>query len=437
MNERPAVRLCLNAYENLLPVATGFVERSALAFGLGRQESLALTLATEEVFLYLCHISSPGTDVEIQCRFTGYCLETTFDFEAAGFPLRAFNLTGLPSFEDEAASRETGIMIASRLLDRFHVEHVGPRLRLTFVKDRAYPAADGRDAPVGIPVTQYIVRRPDPEELKTSARMIIADARIRFYPLVARFPGKVADIFMAGHLEGALAVNEAGQIGGILLWTGHRRRTVDCFGPYIFHPDSDPEMAGRLLDRCLEEIARTGAPGLINRFPGTGLPSGYFEVIGSLDFYTEDGIRAEVEASYRQLEEDRGAVVWAHPDLVPFLEARYRGLTLPREIHRVTAEGEGTDTSTVFFVEMDRPQHWAVLHPVTFAGDAEETLRDHVRLLHKERFRTLFFELDTGNPRDAHFIPALLKNGFEPRLLIPHGRKGDLVLFQHGTHGLP
>jgi len=430
MEPHSTVQLTLKADDALLPVATAFVEQSALAFGLGKQESLALTLATEEVFLYLAQTSTPATELEIRCQFTGYGLETAFLFEGDGFPLRAFNLTATPSFEDEAAPRETGLIIASRLLDGFQVEFLGPRIRLTLIQDKVYPEPESREPPLCAPLSQYTVRHPDLEELKASVRLVRHCCRNRLIPLMADFPGKVADIFAAGRLHAALAVDTAGHMGGVLFWTRPRGEIVDCYGPYIFHPDSDPEMAALLLDRCLEEIARSGAAGLINRYPGT-LPSGYFEAIGSLDVLAEDGTWLEVQASYRQLGEDKGATVWGHPDLVPFLEAQYERLTLPREIRCVTFEGERRDAFSVLSAEMDPPRHWAVLRPVVFAEDAEKVLADHVKLLHTEGFQVVFFEMHIENAWKAHFTPALFKNGFEPRFVLPDGRRGDMVMFQY------
>lgn len=434
MEPRSTVRLSLKAYEALLPVATAFVEKSALAFGLGQQEALALTLATEEIFLYLCRISAPGTELDIQCRSAGYCVETGFHFEAAGFQMRAFNLTAVPSFEDETAVRATGLLIASRLVDRFKLEHVGARLNLTLIKDKVYPEPDSQDVPVCVPVSRFFIRRPDGEEVKASVRMIRHYCRDRFNPLSANFPGKVADIFAAGELDAALAMDTAGHIGGVLFWTRNVPQVVDCFGPYVFHPESDPEMGVLLLDRCMEEIARSRAVGLINRYPGTGLPTRYFETLGCLALFREDGTCVDIEASYRQLDEDKGIAVWVHPDLVPFLKAQYERLALPREIRWVTAEGEERSPISVLSAEMDRPRHWATLRPLLYGEDAATVLADHVRLLEREGFLALFFEMDLKNAWEAYFTPGLLKNGFEPRFVLPYGRRGDMVVFQYRTH---
>jgi anti-sigma regulatory factor (Ser/Thr protein kinase) len=435
MEHRLTVRLTLKAYESLLPVATGFVEKAALAFGLGQEEALSLALATEEIFVYLCDISAPGTEVDIQCRSGGYCVEVGLLFETHGFQMRAFNLTAAPSFEDEASAHETGLIIASRLVDRFNLEHVGKRLFLTLIKDKAYPETNGQNVPMSVPLYRFFIRRPDGEEVKAAVRMIGHYCRDTIDPPNADFPGKVADIFASGEVDAALAMDTAGHMGGVLFWTRNVPQVVECFGPYVFHPESDPEMAVVLLDRCMEEIARSGAVGLINRYPGTGLPPGYFESVGSLSFFRGDGTCVEVESSYRQLGEDKGIAVWAHPDMVQFLKAQYERFTLPREIRRVTAEGEGRSPFSVLSAEVDRFRHWATLRPLGHGEDAATVLEDHVRILEKEGFLAIFFEMDLKDAWQAHFTPGLLKNGFEPRLVLPYGGRGDLVVFQHRVDG--
>jgi hypothetical protein len=433
MEPRLTARLTLKAYERLVPVATGFVEKSALTFGLGQKEALAL--ATEEVFLYLAHISSPGAEVDIRCRSGGYCVKTDLVFEAAGFHVSAFNLTATPSFENEASIRETGLLIASRLVDRFDLAGMENRLVLKLVKEKTYPDGDDQDVPASVPLSRFLIRLPDSEEVLAAVQMASYYCRDAIRPPSTEFPGKVAEMFAVGEIDAALAVDDAGHMGGIIFWTRNAARVVECYGPYVFHPESDPEMARHLVDRLLEEIARSGAVGLINRYPGTGLPSGYFETLGSLRLCHADGTCVDVEASYRQLREDSGIAVWAHPDLVPFLNDQYERFTLPRVIHRLTERGEIRDPFGVLFVEVDRPRHWAILRSMIYGEDAPTLLDAHFRLLEKDGFRAVFFEMDLKDPGQGHFTPGLLKNGFEPRILLPHGGKGDLVIFQHRTHG--
>ena len=52
------VTLSLQADLIFLPVATSFVEKAAAAFGLAEPEALSLTLATEEIFVYLCSVAA-------------------------------------------------------------------------------------------------------------------------------------------------------------------------------------------------------------------------------------------------------------------------------------------------------------------------------------------------------------------------------------------
>jgi len=44
--------------------------------------------------------------------------------------------------------------------------------------------------------------------------------------------------------------------------------------------------------------------------------------------------------------------------------------------------------------------------------------------------------MDLGVPQQSAYTPALLENGFTPRLLLPHAGEGDLVIFQHQQQGM-
>ena len=61
------VSLQLTVRMSFLPVATHCVETVAKAFGLGREESLKLGLATEEIFSYLCSHVFWGEILDIHC----------------------------------------------------------------------------------------------------------------------------------------------------------------------------------------------------------------------------------------------------------------------------------------------------------------------------------------------------------------------------------
>ena len=41
--------------------------------------------------------------------------------------------------------------------------------------------------------------------------------------------------------------------------------------------------------------------------------------------------------------------------------------------------------------------------------------------------------MDLGQAWQAEFAPGLAELGFTPRLVVPHGAKGDLLLWQMGS----
>ena len=114
------VVLSVDADEIFLPLVTAFVEKAANCFGLGTDESLMLTLASEEVFMHLCRVVIPsGGSVEIVCSNGGYYAQAVFSLPTDGFDMRGFNLTTTISAEDDADLDQMGLVIASRSVDRF------------------------------------------------------------------------------------------------------------------------------------------------------------------------------------------------------------------------------------------------------------------------------------------------------------------------------
>ena len=109
---RAEVTLSLRADQIFLPVATSFVEKAAVAFGLAEPEALSLTLAAEEIFAYLCSAAAPGKEVLMKCRSGGYYVDQEFLFEARDFNMKAFNLTASVSMDHQDGTDETGLLIA-------------------------------------------------------------------------------------------------------------------------------------------------------------------------------------------------------------------------------------------------------------------------------------------------------------------------------------
>jgi anti-sigma regulatory factor (Ser/Thr protein kinase) len=429
------VTLSLQADLIYLPVATSFVEKAAAAFGLAESEALSLTLATEEIFVYLC-AAAFDKDIVLKCRSGGYYVDQEFLFEARDFNMKAFNLTASASMDDQDSMDETGLLIASRMVDRFQFFEEGKALRLILTKDKSYPSIDDLSAPDAKPLESFSIRPPDTEEIK----LFVSLARKRYASPVTpqgfNFPGKVADMVACGEYRSAIASDQAGRLGGGIVWRWDGIRLVELYGPYILgSPDSG--MSQALIDTCLSNVARIGAVGLICRYPTPELPAEYFEPLGSLIFRNEQNALLELTSYYRHLEEDLGLSVWSHDSIEPFLTNTYSRLAFAREIKAVRSGGESHSAFSVLSAEFDRGAGQVTLRPVWWGSDSESVLAAYVETLLKEKLDGILFEMDLGKSWQCYFTPALSKNGFEPRLVLPYAGKGDLVIFQHRIGGSP
>ncbi len=423
------VTLTLKADLAFLPLATCFVENAAGPLGLGDPEALALTLATEEIFAYLCRVAAPGKPVQIRCQGCGYYVQEDFLFEARDFTMRAFNLT-CSVIDDPTCLDETGLLIASRMVDRLRVSEEGDGLRLTLIKERSYPGFTELHVPPALPLDRCIVRFPDREELKVFLRMLKEYYASYSVPKSFGFPGKVVDMVASGEYAAALAFDEAGHIGGGLLWWREGARMIEFFGPYVWGQPADSDVPRALIDFLISSVARTPAIALINRYPTPELPEDYFEPLGSIVFRQPDGSTVEMNPCYRHLEEDRGLAVWTHVLIEPFLTREYRRLVFARELRPAKEEGESVSPYSVLSADLDRRQGRAILHPVWWGTDATHILEAHVETLLKDGLPNIMFEMDLGKSWHCHFTPALSATGFEPRLVLPYAGKGDLVIFQ-------
>ncbi len=425
------ITLTVPADTNFLPLVTGFVEKAGMGLGLGQGEALGLTLAAEELFSYLCALTSPDREVGIVCTSGGYYVRTRFDFPVEDFNMKAFNLTATVSFEDEASLMEMGLLIAARSVDRFKVTEEHGGVQFTLTKEKVYPAADGDGVPEIPPLESFSARPPGPEELKLFVRLVSHHYPAHFMPRAFRYPGKVADMVDGGEYRSVLAAGPGGEIGGGILWHWIGGKTVECFGPYLFNQPLNSAMAVDLLEACLSAIARTHVVGLISRLPTEHLPKAYFEPLGVVTVPQGKGEPdLHMEACFRQMQEDPGATAWCHPDLEAFLGSEYRRLVLPRDLRPVTDLGENKPPHSVLSADFDRARGVATLRALRTGRDAAENLLNHVRLFKKEPGTGLFFEMDTALSWQADFTPFLLANGFVPRMVLPYAGTGDLVLFQ-------
>jgi hypothetical protein len=414
---------------NFLPVATSFVEHSAIAMGLGPAEALSLTLASEEIFSSLCRAATSEEPLSICCSWGGYCAKVEFSIPATDFNLRAFNLTTTLSLEDESDLEDMGLLIASRSVDHFYiVEGIGA-MRLILIKEKKYPEVEAGEAIEAKPMESFLVRPPSGEELKLFARLTSWYYKDQIIPKDLNYPGKLVDMFSFGECQGLLAFDREGHIGGGILWRWAGTKTIECMGPYLFKQHQSVPMANELLEACLKTIAKSTAIGLINRIPTEDLPLEHFESLGSLTFF-KNGLPQKLPAYFRQMQEDPGLVVWSHHDLADWLRGEYRRLVFPRDIQKVADAGEMVHPWSVLATEFDRFNNTATIRPIRFGSNAKENIAAHLGLLQKESFGRIIFEMDLGVSWQTCFTPALIQSGFQPRLVLPYAGSGDLAVFQ-------
>jgi hypothetical protein len=417
--------------ENFIPLAAAFVNQAAKGLGLDAEAAEELALAAEEVVAYLTRIGIGGQELSLHCAAGSHFIETNISLPVPNLQLRAFNMTAKVSIdEDEAGLDQMGLLIASRMTDRFRISSpASGNLVLTLDKELRYPEIE--DAQVHAPkaLARFIIQSPDAARIKWFVRLVNHCYPARFFPVDFHYPGKVVDMANAGDCRILLADGPAGEIGGGLVWQWEGTKTVEIFGPYIFHEGSHPDMARELLETCIGDVARTSALALISRMPTPQLPEGYLEILGTLDIRGQVGGKESSEAHFRLMHEDTGSVVWSHPDLMPFLQSEYRRLVFPRDIQPVVSAGEEEEPFSVLSIETDRRLGRATLRPIWPGEDCEDNLAAHVELLRQEEIGAIFFEMDLGISWHTGFTPGLLKLGFVPCLILPYAGTADLVVF--------
>jgi histidinol-phosphate aminotransferase len=412
--------------------AISFAEEAAASCGLGKQEALSMVLATEEIFLYLCHNAGSGQNVEILSAGGPYYLQLDFVFSEAEMSLRAFNLTYKPAYEKEEDMADVGLLLASRQVDQFRlIREPNHMLRLVLIKEKRYPSPGKAQVILPADAAGYTVRPAAPMEVERFGRMALRFFANSEVPPFFEQPGKLTDMVASGDYACAVAADKRGHLAGGILWRCSGTKTTECYGPYVFGQLGENDPGAELLECCLEDVAKTPAVNLINRYRGGRLPHGYFDELGSYSEYRDDNSTAVQIVFFRQLSEDPGAKVWASPQLDDFLLQEYRRLVLPREVAFVADEdAPALADYSVLTADLLREQSAATLRLLWPGRDLEQTVADHVKLFEEESWKNVSAEVDLGLPWQAGFAAALLKSGFMPRLILPHAGQGDVVLFR-------
>lgn len=425
------VSLTISSDMQFLPLAISFAEAAAKAFGLEKTDALKLTLACEETFTYICSISKEIRSLAMKVTNGLYYVRVQFLFNAADFDPRAFNLTAQASPEDEKGLDEMGLIIASRSIERFQIFYNTDGISLVLIKEKSYPPMLEIGAPESKPLKDFTIVAPDPGTLKLFSGQIVHYYPDYLYPGDFSFPGKLVDMVASGEFGAAAAVSKERLTGGGVVWFRSSDKMVEIFGPYLFNQPVPSSMAERLISTVIEGLAKTDILFLIIMYATPELPAGYFEPLGTIDIFKADSAPMAITVYCRQLKEDPGSAVWAHPELEEFLKKEYRRLYFARHIRPTVNAGETRPEHSVFAARFVKTRSTAILNAVWDGIDIPDNLDRHIRTLKDEGMLNIFFELDLAHAWQSGLTPVLLQKGFIPRIILPYAGDGDIVLFQH------
>ncbi len=426
------VSLQLTAQMSFLQIATHCVETAAKAFGLGKEESLKLSLATEEIFSYLGSHVCRGGILDIRCINRLSYVRVEFRFSVSTLNMGALNIAASVDCENEDDMAEMGLAIASRTINRLNI--VAERqncICLAIENDKHYPPAP-KTYVVPIDVTgALMVETPDTEGVKQYVTRVAQGSPDPIRPIFFNYPGQVADMVAAGNCQVVTAVDAKGELAGGVLFRFLTTRIVEMFGPHVFQQDREGEIAGLLLDACIARTVRSKAIGLVSL---TGMPSSVqsqFELLGLMNHYRHDGKTIAGQAFYRLLHEDPGCLVFTDTSLKDYLQREYSRLFLAREIREVRDQGEMKAGASIFATEVHREGSVAILRPLWPGVDYDANVKKHLLFLEEEVINSIFFNLDLGVSWHASLMAVLLANHFRPVLIIPFAGQADLLIFQY------
>ena len=426
------VSVQLTARMSFLPVVTHCVETASKAFGLGREESLKLSLATEEIFSYLSSHVCRGQILDIRCVNGLSYVRVEFRFSVSTLDMGALNIAASIDCENEDNMVEMGLAIASRTIDRLNiVAERQNRICLAIDKDKDYPPASGKYiVPVDI-TGALIVETSGTEGVKGYVTRVAQGPPDPLRPPFFHYPGKVADMAAAGDCQVLTVVDARGECAGGVLFRFLTARIVEVFGPHVFNQDREAEIAGLLLDACIASTARTKAIGLVNL---TGMPpsiQSQFELLGLLNYYQGDKKALTRQGYYRLLHEDPGCLVFTDGKLREYLQREYGRLFLVREINEVRDLGEARGGTSIFSAEVRRERSSAILRPLWPGADFDDNVKRHLRFLKEEAIRSILFYLDLGVSWHASLMTVLINNHYRPALIIPFAGQADVLIFQY------
>jgi len=430
MNNQRTITLHLHADPAWIPMVQGMAEHCGTVFGLDHGKALRLTMAVEEILAYLAELT-PQAPLELNLTPGASHVDTTFSFAARDADLWAMNITACGADCAEENIQAMGLLLAARMSDGLEVRRDGASVILRLRMDRSYPGLETRQAERFAPRGEVLFQPAlDPSRIKEACALATALYPEGMVPQAFRTPGKVVDQILGGELFGAMALDQGGNVCGFMTWSPRSATSVSFFGPYVFTSERTAVARG-LTEHLIGAVVRTPVSAILSQLPTEDLPREDVELLGTLPLLAADGTPCPMPIWYRGMREDNGLAVWTHPELEGFLRTAYEQLFLMRDIHAVSHQGEQVAGRSVFATSFQPEASQALLIPMLDGADASGTLRGHVQLLVSEGYRNILVHLDLAHGWQAALAPALLENGFQPRVLLPHAGQADVMVLQH------
>ncbi len=422
-----SISMKLSADIAWLPLVQSVVENGAPVHGLDSRKTTMLTLAVEEILLHLAK-TAPGSRICFSLDSGGWYVRIDFSFKADPSELWAMNIVAETDANTRDGMDHLGLLLASRAVDGFTIRLKGDTVHLAMRKDRDYPIIKPETATaIQSKGALTIARNPEPELIKAACVKTLGLYAPDKIPRAFFTPGKVADMVAKKDLYIALALDQTDALAGIICWRTPSEQSIGFSGPYNF--TTGGQVPDILIKHLINTAARTRAMGLFSELATTSLPTQNFESLGQL-IQTDDK-KSPQDVWYRHLREDMGASVWAHPAYVEFLEDIYRRQVLMRDIKVTDGQGETLPERSVFSARLRPDIGEATLVPMVTGADAADCVAQHIKMLYKEKFNTIFIRLDLAYGWQAAIGGAIMNNGFVPRLVLPYGGKSDILVFQH------
>lgn len=428
-NTEQSIFLTFPADEAWVGLAQAAAEHGGRVFGLDSSKIPYLVNGAEELLLFLAAADAGDLRMSVHSGATSVMVDFSFSFSEMDFS--ALNLVTKAvddGLEDWGAM---SLLLASRMTDGFRIGVEDRLMRISLWVDRMYPEPEMmpvKHVPVNGHPTMSLME--DADVLYEACSGIAGLYPEHMVPMWCASPGRMADMIRAGELFVIGAQDENGRLCGVICWEKRSEQSVTFYGPYDF--SEDHLMGGELLTAFLEVLGRTQVRTVFSSLATEPLGIYGFELLAEIPYaLKESGEPVLFPAWERQMQEDFGAAVWVHPSFSSFLRGQYDFLDLARDLRQVSDLGESVKASSVIGARL-RPQLSEVfLYPELNGEDVADNLARHVSNLIGAGYRNIFFEMDLSKGWHAAMGGHLEACGFKPRMVLPHGGRSDILIFQY------